>query len=69
MTKQELSKMTSGQLIDRFGNKSRAIRALDEQGFSRSEISKLLSIRYQHVRNVLITPLTSKVIKTDESVE
>lgn len=64
MTKQEISKMTKLQIIEAFGNKSKAIRALDKQGFSRGEISKLLEIRYQHVRNVLITPLTSvKIIQ------
>jgi hypothetical protein len=47
------------------------IRALHALGYSRSQIEKILkeqgvttkngdSIRYQHIRNVLITPLTSK---------
>ena len=38
-------------------SKSYKIRKLSEIGCKRSEISKLLNIRYQHVRNVLITPL------------
>lgn len=33
------------------------IRALSAAGFSRGDISRILSIRYQWVRNVLITPL------------
>jgi hypothetical protein len=37
--------------------KSGAIRALTVEGKSRSEIAKMLKIRYQHVRNVLITPI------------
>ena len=37
--------------------KSAKIRFLHSKGFSRVEISKTLQIRYQHVRNVLITPL------------
>lgn len=37
--------------------KSSKIRYLNSVGYSRSEIAKLLEIRYQHVRNVLITPL------------
>ena len=37
--------------------KSSKIRALNAAGYSRSEIAKQLDIRYQHVRNVLITPL------------
>jgi hypothetical protein len=33
------------------------IRTLCSAGFSRGDISRILSIRYQWVRNVLITPL------------
>lgn len=33
------------------------IRYLNGKGKTRSEISKILNIRYQHVRNVLVTPL------------
>lgn len=36
---------------------SAAIRRLNEQGKSRGEIAKMLGIRYQWVRNVLITPI------------
>jgi len=36
---------------------SNKIRRLSAIGIQRSEISKILNIRYQHVRNVLITPL------------
>ncbi len=36
---------------------SARIRFLDKQGFSRSEIAVELDKRYQHVRNVLITPI------------
>ena len=38
-------------------NKSQVIRFLDSEGFSRSAIAGFLNVRYQHVRNVLITPL------------
>lgn len=34
--------------------KSAKIRALAQAGYSRTEISKILGIRYQHVRNVLV---------------
>ena len=37
--------------------KSAKIRALNAKGASRSEIATYLGIRYQHVRNVLVTPL------------
>jgi len=36
---------------------SSKIRLLHQNNLSRSEISNLLKIRYQHVRNVLITPV------------
>ncbi|MCC7037529.1 MAG: GIY-YIG nuclease family protein [Alphaproteobacteria bacterium] len=34
--------------------KSAKIRALAQAGYNRTEISKILGIRYQHVRNVLV---------------
>lgn len=37
--------------------KSGQIRYLSSKGKTTSEISKMMNIRYQHVRNVLITPL------------
>lgn len=37
--------------------KSAKIRALAAAGYTRSETAKYLGIRYQHVRNVLITPI------------
>ena len=36
---------------------SSKIRYLNREGFSRGDISRSLNIRYQHVRNVLITPI------------
>ena len=38
-------------------NKSQVIRYLDSEGFSRSSIANFLGVRYQHVRNVLVTEL------------
>ena len=38
---------------------SAKIRYLTAQNFTRSQVSEYLQIRYQHVRNVLITPLKS----------
>ena len=38
-------------------NKSQVIRYLDANGYSRSAIALFLNIRYQFVRNVLVTPL------------
>jgi hypothetical protein len=36
---------------------SSKIRYLHQKGFTRTQISKTLNIRYQWVRNVLITPI------------
>lgn len=44
----------------KFTTKSANIRFLSSLGWSRSEIAKSMNIRYQHVRNVLITPLKTK---------
>ena len=41
-------------------NTSQKIRFLHSCDYSRGEIAKYLNKRYQHVRNVLVTPLTSK---------
>jgi hypothetical protein len=38
-------------------NKSNKIRSLLALGLKRGEVAKLLGIRYQHVRNVEITPV------------
>jgi len=56
---------TAKDLIKQHGTKSGAIRALNAQGKTRKEISVALGIRYQHVRNVLITPVSKpKVVET-----
>ncbi len=44
-------------LFNKLGNKSKVIRELNSQGLKRKEIAERLNIRYQHVRNVLITPI------------
>lgn len=51
MTKDEMDIATKG-----FMTKSAKIRVLDKLGATRSEIANYLQIRYQHVRNVLISP-------------
>lgn len=42
--------------LDQFGTVSAKIRYLTEQGYKRTQIAKLLNIRYQHVRNVQLSP-------------
>jgi len=39
---------------------SARIRALDAKGWTRAQIAKALGKRYQHVRNVLVTPIKSQ---------
>ena len=49
--------------VGKLATVSARIRYLDSEGFSRSDITKLIpnagggQLRYQHVRNVLITPV------------
>ena len=45
------------QFITACGSKSSAIRKLLAKGHTRGEVAKMLNIRYQHVRNVEITPI------------
>lgn len=45
------------ELMTTHKTKSAVIRYLAGEGMTRGAIAKLLNIRYQHVRNVLITPL------------
>lgn len=46
---------------------SAKIRALDAANYTRSEIAKHLGKRYQHVRNVLVTPLQGDKSKGDNA--
>ena len=43
--------------LEKFSTTSGKIRYLASTGMSRGDIAKKLNIRYQHVRNVLITPI------------
>ncbi len=49
--------LTTEQLIELYGSKSAAIRALHAQGYLVSEIAKKVSVIYQHARNVILRPL------------
>ncbi len=54
--------LTSAQTktLEKCPSKSAKIRFLTSLEWTRSQIATHLDIRYQHVRNVQITPLTSK---------
>ena len=54
-----LSKSNRDEL-DAISQTAGKIRYLHSKGYSRGDISRLLSIRYQWVRNVLITPLKNQ---------
>lgn len=45
------------QYIKDAGGVSKAIRLLTDAGHKRGAVAKMLNKRYQHVRNVLITPI------------
>jgi hypothetical protein len=45
------------ELLKTHGNISKAIRFLHSEGLARGEIAKISGKKYQHVRNVLITPV------------
>lgn len=59
MSKKAQNALTKAQQtkLDNFSTKSAKIRYLAGLEWSRSEIAGHLGIRYQHVRNVLITPV------------
>lgn len=48
-------------LMGEFGTKSNVIRHLSSEGYKRADIAKMMNIRYQHVRNVLVQPLKKTV--------
>lgn len=45
---------------DQLPTKSAKIRAMYDDGIKKTIIASYLGIRYQHVRNVLMTPLKSR---------
>ena len=61
MTKQapKLKKVQQGN-IDNMPTTSGKIRYLFKEGYEKADIARILGKRYQHVRNVLITPLKRK---------
>lgn len=45
------------ELLTKLKSKSAVVRFLDAEKHSRASIAKFCGIRYQHVRNILVTPL------------
>ncbi len=50
-------KSTMTDIIKGLETTSSKIRALNAKGYKRADIARFLGKRYQHVRNVLVTPL------------
>lgn len=48
------------KLMEELKSKSAVIRFLDSEGHTRGAIAKFMGIKYQFVRNVLITPVGKK---------
>ena len=68
----EHTQQPSKQIVAGLTTKSDKIRALYREGYSRSEIRRILGIRYQHVRNVLVRdghlePQLSRSSRTDDT--
>jgi hypothetical protein len=51
------------KLLEEFKTKSALIRKMHAEGIETGEISRATGIRYQHVRNVLITPVSAQTKK------
>jgi len=60
MAKKSTKTKSSTKSYDHLPTKSAKIRAMSKDGMKRGDIAKALDIRYQHVRNVLVTPLKKK---------
>jgi DNA-binding transcriptional regulator YiaG len=62
MTQVKVAPKLSKSVLEQYETlvtKSSRIRFLSSTGMSTSDIARYMNIRYQHVRNVLITPLKS----------
>lgn len=61
-TEKAVKTLSKGQKdqFDKLPSKSAKIRYLNGLEWTRSEIASYLNIRYQHVRNVLITPVKTQ---------
>jgi type II secretory pathway component PulF len=49
--------MSVEQLMAKHKTKSDAVRYLSGTGMTTGQIAKFMGMRYQHVRNILVTPL------------
>ncbi len=61
--------ITAAKLVKEHGSKSAAIRALHRQGYSVSEIARMVDVIYQHARNVILRPLKRNNDSSDNTKE
>lgn len=57
-----IAKYVVSDLYAKYTTTSSVIRFLNSEGMSNGTIAKLINKRYQHVRNVLITPLKNPIV-------
>jgi hypothetical protein len=63
LQKSDFTNLTTDEIYEKFGTKEKrgstsvAIRTLLALSYTRSEVAKMLNIRYQHVRNVQLEPV------------
>ncbi len=57
LTSSQKTEMTT--IVKGLETTSSKIRALHAKGYKRADIARFLEKRYQHVRNVLVTPLVN----------
>jgi hypothetical protein len=60
---------SAAEIMNGLPTKSDKIRALAQAGYDRTEISKILDIRYQHVRNVLLQSGIAGGLRRDAKAE
>jgi hypothetical protein len=53
-----ISQYDYATLIGELHSKSNVIRFLSSKGYTRAKIAEFMGIRYQHVRNVLLMPVS-----------
>jgi hypothetical protein len=75
-TKKSFEGLNAEQIYSIFGGKDKrgvtnaAIRSLLTVGYNRSQVSKMLDIRYQHVRNVELQELKrGPAVKVEEIID
>lgn len=64
--KKEQATYMSGAM-KKYGTKSAIVRALTAEGMTRGDIMRKTGIRYQHVRNILVTPVKTPKVAGEQA--